>query len=280
MTRNLRPAVAAIGGTEEAASRPSARDVPEVPAGLPEGRKQHTRIARIHRQIDGARVGVSIQHFAPGPSAVARSEDPALIVGAEYVAKCGDIDEIGVQGMDADAADEPGSTEAQMAPGPAGIRRFVNAVAVGYVEPYLGLPGADIDHVGVRGRHGERTDRGGAEKAVAHATPIDPAIHRFPHASGAGAEIEDAAVFGVTGNGDDAAAPRRPDAAPFEGVELGCRAGGLCHQKVPLSDFFPATLTAVTASATSYCRSPLPYDHLALPPLLARIAAIGASSPS
>src|SRR6516162_2478976 len=101
MTRNLRPAVAAIGGTEEAASRPSAREVPEVPAGLPEGRKQHTRIARIHRQIDGARIGVSIQHLAPGFAAVARSEDPTFLVRTEHVPECGDIDEIGVVRMDA-----------------------------------------------------------------------------------------------------------------------------------------------------------------------------------
>src|SRR5215472_15766153 len=31
---NLDPAVAAVGGTEEAASRTATRDVPEVPAGL------------------------------------------------------------------------------------------------------------------------------------------------------------------------------------------------------------------------------------------------------
>src|SRR6516162_2957986 len=91
--------------------------------------------------------------------------------------------------------------------------------------------GDGIDHVGVRGRHGERTDRGGAEKAVAHAAPIDPAINRLPHASGAGAKIEYTTVFGVAGNGDDAAAPRRPDAAPFERIEFRCRAGELCHKK-------------------------------------------------
>src|ERR1700731_3122515 len=39
ITRNLRPALAGVGGTEEPASRTSARDVPEVPTGLPEGRK-------------------------------------------------------------------------------------------------------------------------------------------------------------------------------------------------------------------------------------------------
>jgi hypothetical protein len=53
--------------------------------------------------------------------------------------------------MDADAADEPRLAEAQMAPGAAGIGRFVNAVAIGYVEPDLGFPGAGIDHVGVQG---------------------------------------------------------------------------------------------------------------------------------
>ncbi len=118
-----------------------------------------------------------------------------------------------------------------MAPGAAGIGRFVNAVAIGYVEPDLGLPGAGIDHVGVRGGDGERTDRGGAEKAVAHAAPIDPAINRLPHASGAGSEIKHATVFRVTRNGYDAAAPRRSDAAPFEGVEFCCRAGELCHER-------------------------------------------------
>src|SRR3984893_12085033 len=37
ITRNLRPALAAVGGTEEPASRPSAQDIPQVPAGRAEG---------------------------------------------------------------------------------------------------------------------------------------------------------------------------------------------------------------------------------------------------
>src|SRR6516165_10628300 len=230
MTRNLRPALATVGGTEEAASRPTARDVPEIPARLPEGGKQDARIARIHRQIDRTGIGVAIEHLAPGLAAVARTEDPAFLACTEHIAEYRDIDEIGVVGMDLDAANESGFTEAQMAPGAAGISRFVNAVAPGHVEPDLGLPGAGINHVRVRASDGERTDRSGAEKAVAHAAPIDPAIDRLPHAPGAGTEIEHAAVLGVAGNGDDAAAPRRPDAAPSEGVEFCCLAGGLCHR--------------------------------------------------
>ena len=34
-------------------------------------------------------------------------------------------------------------------------------------------------------------------------------------------------------DGYDAAAPRRSDAAPFEGVEFCCRAGELCHERFP-----------------------------------------------
>src|SRR6516162_439644 len=112
MTRNLRPALAAVGGTEEAASRSPARDVPEVPARLPEGGKEDARVARIHCQIDRTGIGVAIQHFAPGLAAIARSKDPAFLVCTEHVAECRDIDEIGVVGMDADAADEPRLTEA------------------------------------------------------------------------------------------------------------------------------------------------------------------------
>jgi len=151
--------------------------------------------------------------------------------------------------MDSDAADEPSLSEAQMAPGAAGIGRFVNAVAIGYVEPDLGLPGAGINHVGVRAGQGERPDRSGAEKAVADAAPIDPAINRLPHASSAGSEVEHATVFGVTGNGYDAAAPRRPNAAPLKGIEFGCRAGELCHGRF-LCPILPATLTGVVVSAT------------------------------
>ena len=143
--------------------------------------------------------------------------------------------------MDVDAADESGLTETQMAPGAAGIGRFVNAVAVGYVEPDLGLPGAGINYVGVRAGDGERTDRSGPEKAVADAAPIDPGINRLPHASGAGSEIEDSPVFRVTGDGYDAAAARRPDAAPFERVEFCCRVGELCHGRF-LCPIFPPPL--------------------------------------
>jgi hypothetical protein len=51
--------------------------------------------------------------------------------------------------MDTDAADEPGRAESQMAPGAAGIRRFIDTVAIGHIEPDRGLPSAGINHVGI-----------------------------------------------------------------------------------------------------------------------------------
>src|ERR1700751_5017547 len=135
-----------------------------------------------------------------------------------------------------------------MAPGSAGIRRFVNAVAVGYIEPDRGLPGAGIDHVGIRARDGERTDRGRAEKAVADAAPIDPAVNRLPHTAGASAEVEYSPVFGIARDSYDTAAARRPDAAPFQGVEFRCNAGEPCHRRLPRRRS-RATLAAVAISA-------------------------------
>jgi hypothetical protein len=67
-----------------------------------------------------------------------------------------------------------------------------------------------------------------ARTPTGRAAPINPTIDCLPHASGAGAEIEHAAVLGVTGTCNDVAAPRGPDAAPSDGVELCCRAGKLC----------------------------------------------------
>jgi hypothetical protein len=231
IARDLGPGFAAVGGAEEATPRPPARDVPEVPARLPEGSKKDAGVVRIHAQIGGTCIRVAIQHLAPGLAAVARAEDPAFLVRAKGIAECRDVDEIGVPGMDLDAADEPGLTEPQMTPGAAGIRRFVDTVAIGYIEPDLGLPAAGIEHVGVRAGDGERTDGGGSEIAVADTAPIDPVVDRLPHTAGAGAEIEYSPFFRIARDRYDPATAGRPNAAPFEGVKFRCRAGKPCHGK-------------------------------------------------
>src|SRR6266545_5367165 len=52
VARDLLPGVAAVGGLEEPATRPAAREVPGTAPGLPERRVQDARVHRIHRQID------------------------------------------------------------------------------------------------------------------------------------------------------------------------------------------------------------------------------------
>ena len=122
--------------------------------------------------------------------------------------------------MDADAADMLRRLEADIRPGPAGIGRSVDAVAVGDVEPDGGLPGARVDHVGVGARHRDGADRGASHEAVRDAPPIHAAVDRLPDAAGAGAEIEHHLVHGIARDGDDAAAARRADAPPLQATEI------------------------------------------------------------
>src|SRR5262249_6743101 len=149
----------------EAAARPAAGNVPEVAARLPEGSEKNPGIVGIHRQIDRAGIGAAIEDLLPAPAAVARTEDAALLVGAENVAQRRHIDEVGVRRMDADAADMLGRAQPDIRPGAAGIARLVEAVAIGDVEPDLGLAGARVDDIAIGARDGDGADGRAAEKA-------------------------------------------------------------------------------------------------------------------
>src|SRR5262249_45691863 len=154
-------------------------------------------------EINGSRIGVSVQHLAPSPTSITRSEHAPFVIRAEGVAESGDIDEIGIIGMTADAADKPGLAQPQVTPSAARIRRFVDAVAVRHIEPDRGLTGAGINHVGIRARDLESPDCCRTENPIADAAPVDPAVNRLPHTAGTGAKIEHAAVFGIARDSHD-----------------------------------------------------------------------------
>ena len=119
-----------------------------------------------------------------------------------------------------------------MDPGPARIGRFVDAVAVGDVDPDGGLAGAGIDHIGIRGRHRDRADGGASHEAVGDAAPVDAAVYGLPDAAGAGAEIGNHLVRGIARDGDHAAAPRRTDASPFQATKVRGRGNaGRCRHE-------------------------------------------------
>ncbi len=56
----------------------------------------------------------------------------------------------GLRRVDADPPDVFGRAQSGMRPGAPGVGRSVDAVAIGDVEPDLGLAGAGVDHVAVR----------------------------------------------------------------------------------------------------------------------------------
>ena len=222
--RNFQPALAAVGAAEQPAARTAARYVPEVAPRFPHRGEQDARIGAVHRQLDRTRHIAAVQDLLPGLAAVPGAIDTALRMGTEYVTQSRDIDEIGILRMDADAADELAVPEADVEPCAAGIGRLVQAVAVGDVEADRRFSRAGIDHVGVRGCHGDRAQCGAAHEAIRDALPEHAAVDRLPDAAGAGAKIEHHLVHRIARDGDDAAAARGADAAPFQRVET--RRGG------------------------------------------------------
>ncbi len=186
----LPPAVAAVGRFVEPARRAAALDAPRCAIGLPERREQHARVVRVHGQVGGAGLVVEEQHPPPAPAAVARAIDAALGVRSPGVPQCGDVDGVGVPGIHHHARDVLRLAQADVQPALAGVGRPVDAVARRHVAAHLRLPGPDIDHVGVRRRHGDGADRAGREVAVRERFPAGAGVVRLPHAAAGAAEIE------------------------------------------------------------------------------------------
>ena len=61
--------------------------------------------------------------------------------------------------MDPDLGDHLGFGQSDVRPGLAAIRRLVGAAALNDVAANVGLAGADVDDIGIRGRDGDRADR-------------------------------------------------------------------------------------------------------------------------
>ena len=217
----LLPGVAAVGGAPQPAARAAAVQVPEAAPCRPAAGVQDARVERVHGQVHGAGVGAAVQHLFPGLPAIARAVHPALGVRAEGVAQRGHVDQVRVLRVHADAADVARLLQPQVLPGTPGVRGAVHPVAIGDVDADGGLARAGVDHVRVRRRHRQRADGGAGEEAVRDVAPVHPTVGGLPHATGAGAEVEGHGVARVAGHRHHAAAARRADAAPLQGVEAG-----------------------------------------------------------
>ncbi len=212
--RQLRPCLAAIGGLEQAAARPSARQRVRRSENLPEAGVEHVRILRVHRQVHGACLVASEQHLVPGLSAVARFEDPAVGVRAVRITERCDVDDVGVRRMDANPADGHRLLEAHVAPGLAGIGRLVDPVTLDDVAAHRDLahPGVDDVGVGLRDRDGAHRRR--LEERVGHRTPCDAPVRCLPQPTTCGAKVVFVRPTRAAGYGNRSSAARRTDRSP------------------------------------------------------------------
>src|SRR5205807_6734310 len=125
----------------------------------------------------------------PGLAAVGRLVQAALLVRAPDVAEGGDIDDVGVGGVDDDAADVLRVPQAHVLPGLAAVGRFVDAVAPGDAVAGVGLAGADPDHVGVRFGDGHVAERN-RRLALEDGRPGGAIVDGLPQAARRGGHVQ------------------------------------------------------------------------------------------
>ena len=105
----LRPSRAAVGR----AINPSAGALywsvgaPRRPMRSPCAGEENVRVCSGDRQIGDADVRAFVEHVRPGRAAVGGLEDAALVVRTIGVAERADVDNVGIAGIDDDAADLP-----------------------------------------------------------------------------------------------------------------------------------------------------------------------------
>ncbi len=140
------------------------------------------------------------QDLLPGRAAVGGAEDAAFGIGVVDVAERGDVDAIRVRRIHHDAADLSRAVEADMGPGLAGVGGFEHADAVGVLAADIGLAGADIDDVRVRGRHRNGADGADGDALIADGKPGAAGVFGLPDAAADGAEIKGVGLVGIAGD--------------------------------------------------------------------------------
>src|SRR5690606_12913896 len=174
VARDLRPRGAPVGALDEATARAAARHRPRLPECIPERRVDDVRILRIDRDVDGAGLRIAVEHLLPGAAAVAGPVEPTVLVLHAVLAEAAGEDDVAVRRMHAHAREVAGLAQSDVLPGLARVRRLVQPVARLDVAAELCLAGADIDHVGVRRAHRDRSDGCGVDLAVRDGLPRRP----------------------------------------------------------------------------------------------------------
>ena len=224
----FRPGVTPVGRAIQTASRTAGFHGPRLAHCLPHAGKQNVGVRQVELDINAARPVVHVENALPGLAAIARTEYAPGGVRSEGMAEGRDVDGVRILGMNNHAADGIGVAQAGELPGLPGVNGFVDAIAHHNVAADTGFAGADIDHVRIRWRHGNRTDRGrGVGEFIPERLPIHPAVGGLPHASGDCSEVVGVVLAGHASDGNYAAAAERANKPVFHALKGRFRSGGL-----------------------------------------------------
>ena len=171
-----REVLAAVGRLEDAAAfavlpnrvigkdavgwRRIAEEVIELVAHSVPGRhEQRLGLGGMHLDVNDACLIVDEEYLLPALAAVDGLVETSILAGPVEPAQCADVDDVGILGVDFNAADLKALGESHVLPGLAAIGRFVDAVAVGDRVARVIFAGADPDDIAVRRSNAHVTDR-------------------------------------------------------------------------------------------------------------------------
>ena len=221
IARDLSPVIARVGGFEEAATRSAAGQSPGGAIDVPDGGEKDVGVVRVQDQIDGARMVVAVEDFLPGGATVFGAEHAALGIAPVGMAQGGDIDDIGVGGMNADARNGLRVGEAGVFPGAAGVGGLVDAIALHDVAAQFGFAHPDVDRIGIGLGDRDGADGGAMDLAIGDRAPGGAAVGSLPEAAPGGAEVVFIGARRAAGGGDGSASAQGPDTTPLERAEDG-----------------------------------------------------------
>jgi hypothetical protein len=139
-------------------------------------------------------------------AAVGRAIDAAIFVRREGIAEGGDVNDVGIGGVDANGRDLAGVAQTGEGPSLARVRGFVDAAADRDVRADLRRSGAGVDDVGIRERDFDCAHGADGEIRVRDVLPGVACVGGFPDAAAGRAHVKGVRFGGNAGDGGDASA--------------------------------------------------------------------------
>jgi hypothetical protein len=177
---------------------------------FPEVGVQDVGIIGVELDAVRAGIGVHVQNLFPRCPAVAAAKHAAFAVRAIRAPHAGDIDGGWIGGVHDDAAHLAHVLEPDMGPALAAIHRLENAIAGAEIGTVQAFACADIDHIGMRRRHGDIAYRTSGCR-IEDRAPGAAVIIGLPDPAIVDAHEEDIRLAGNPDGAHGTAGAKRPD---------------------------------------------------------------------